>query len=151
MGRVLHTADVPPTPLHRDGALIATAPALLAAATVVFAFPLPLLEPLLTAYADTLPGSAAYHLALWHGLEPALALSAAVFAIAALLIWRRQRVARIQAAMPPTLNAARGYLGIVSVVDRIAAWITTAFQARLPGYVAIFWRSSSAATAARRS
>ncbi|MCD2441359.1 Na+/H+ antiporter subunit A [Agromyces sp. SYSU K20354] len=137
-GAFFTRADVPATPLHREGALIATAPALLAAASVVFAFTVPLIEPLLAAYADTLPGADEYHLALWHGLEPALALSAAVFAIAALLIWGRQRVARMQAAMPPTIDAARGYLSIVSVVDRIAAWVTTAFQVRgLTGYLAI--------------
>ncbi|GAA1758217.1 Na+/H+ antiporter subunit A [Agromyces humatus] len=137
-GAFFTRADVPATPLHREGALIATAPALLAAASVVFAFTVPYIEPLLAAYADTLPGAREYHLALWHGLEPALALSAAVFAIAALLIWGRERVARMQAAMPPTLDAARGYLGIVSVVDRIAAWVTTAFQVRgLTGYLAI--------------
>ncbi|GAA1796862.1 Na+/H+ antiporter subunit A [Agromyces neolithicus] len=137
-GAFFTRADVAPTPLHREGALIATAPALLSAASVVFAFTVPFIEPLLAAYADSLPGSEQYHLALWHGLEPALALSAAVFAIAAVLVWGRQRVARMQAAMPPTLDAARGYLGIVSVVDRIAAWVTTAFQVRgLTGYLAI--------------
>ena len=137
-GAFFTRADVPPTPLHREGALISTAPALLSAASVVFAFTVPLIEPLLAAYADTLPGSQEYHLALWHGLEPALALSAAVFALAALLIWGRRRVARMQAAMPPTLDAARGYLGIVSVVDRVAAALTTAIQHRgLPGYLAI--------------
>ena len=137
-GAFFTRADVPPTPLHREGALISTAPALLSAASVVFAFTLPLIEPLLAAYADTLPGSQEYHLALWHGLEPALALSAAVFALAALLVWGRRVVARMQAAIPPTLDAARGYLGIVSVVDRLAAALTTAIQYRgLPGYVAI--------------
>ncbi|MFF2275827.1 Na+/H+ antiporter subunit A [Agromyces sp. NPDC058126] len=137
-GAFFTKAEVAPTPLHREGAAIGIAPALLAGASVVFAFAVPLIEPLLAAYADELPGGHEYHLALWHGLEPALALSAAVFALAALLVWGRQRVARMQAAVPPALDSARGYLGIVSFVDRLAARVTTAFQVRgLAGYLAI--------------
>ncbi|MBT2517775.1 Na+/H+ antiporter subunit A [Streptomyces sp. ISL-90] len=131
-------ADVAPTLLHDEGRAIGVAPGILAAASLVFALALPLVEPLLTAYADELPGPQEYHLALWHGLEPALAVSAAVFAFAALLVWRRRRVARLQASITPVLDSARGYLGIVSVVDRLAAAITTAIQHRgLPGYLAI--------------
>ena len=38
---------------------------------------------------------------------------------------------------PPMVDSARGYLGIVSVVDRLAAAVTTAIQHRgLPGYLA---------------
>ena len=38
----------------------------------------------------------------------------------------------------PVVDSARGYLGIVSVVDRLAAAVTTAIQHRgLPGYLAI--------------
>ncbi len=40
--------------------------------------------------------------------------------------------------MAPIFDSARGYLGIVSVVDRVAAAITSAIQHRgLPGYLAI--------------
>ncbi|UOQ87944.1 Na+/H+ antiporter subunit A [Agromyces endophyticus] len=130
--------DVAPTPLHSESPAIAIAPAILAAASLVSAFTIAFIEPLLAAYADTLPGAHDYHLALWHGLEPALWLSAGVFAIGALLVWGRQRVARMQASLPPAIDSARGYLRIVSVVDRGAAWITTAFQVRgLAGYLAI--------------
>lgn len=129
---------VDPTPLHAESPAIAIAPGILAAASVVAAFAIPFIEPLLSAYADDLPGPHEYHLALWHGLEPALAISAGVFALGALLVWRRQRVARLQAALSPMVDSARGYLGIVSVVDRVAASITTAIQKRgLPGYLAI--------------
>ena len=103
-----------------------------------FAFAIAFIEPLLAAYADELPGPEEYHLALWHGLEPALWVSLAVFALGALLVWGRQRVARLQAAVSPVVDSARGYLGIVSVVDRLAAAVTTAIQHRgLPGYLAI--------------
>ena len=131
-------AGIEATPLHAQSRAIGATPGILAAASLVFAFAVPLIEPLLAAYADELPGPRDYHLALWHGLEPALAISAAVFASGALLVWGRQRVARLQAAVTPVVDSARGYLGIVSVVDRLAAAVTTAIQHRgLPGYLAI--------------
>lgn len=127
-----------PTPLHAQSRLIGATPMLLAAASVVFAVAAPLLEPLLAGYADQLPGAHDVHLALWHGLEPALAVSAGVFALGALLVWGRVPVARLQAAVSPVVDSARGYLGVVSVVDRLAAAVTTAIQHRgLPGYLAI--------------
>ncbi|WP_350348804.1 Na+/H+ antiporter subunit A [Agromyces sp. G08B096] len=130
--------DVAPTPLHRPSPLIGIAPGVLAVASLVAAFAIAWIEPLLAAYADQLPGGTGYHLALWHGLEPALWLSLAVFALGALLVWGRARVARMQAALPPILDSGRGYLGIVSVVDQFAAWVTTAIQHRgLPGYLAL--------------
>jgi multicomponent Na+:H+ antiporter subunit A len=140
-GAFFTRADVAPTPVytaHAARPAIALAPGLLAAASLVFAVAIGFIEPLLAAYADELPGSEAYHLALWHGLEPALGISLLVFALGALLVWRRRRVARLQAAVAPMIDSARGYLGIVSIVDRVAAAITTAIQQRgLPGYLAI--------------
>lgn len=137
-GAFFTRADIEPTPLHATSRAMGATPGVLAAASLVFAFAVPIVEPLLAAYADELPGPHEYHLALWHGLEPALAVSAAVFAFGALLVWGRRRVARLQASITPVLDSARGYLGIVSVVDRLAAAITTAIQHRgLPGYLAI--------------
>ncbi|SFR82976.1 multisubunit sodium/proton antiporter, MrpA subunit /multisubunit sodium/proton antiporter, MrpB subunit [Agromyces sp. CF514] len=130
--------DVAPTPLHATGAAIAVAPGVLAAASLVAAFAIGFVEPLLTAYADDLPGEHAYHLALWHGLEPALFISLGVFAVGGLMVWARREVARLQAAVVPMVDSSRGYLGIVSAVDRTAAAITTAIQSRgLPGYLTI--------------
>ncbi|AWB96416.1 Na+/H+ antiporter subunit A [Agromyces badenianii] len=137
-GAFFSKRDVAATPLHAGNPAIATAPGLLAATSLAAAFAVPFIEPLLAGYADELPGGHEYHLALWHGFEPALAISAVVFAIGALLVWGRQRVARLQASVAPLLDSARGYLGIVSIVDRVAASITTAVQSRgLPGYLAI--------------
>ncbi|HET6673600.1 MAG TPA: Na+/H+ antiporter subunit A [Agromyces sp.] len=137
-GAFFTRSDIAPTPLQAQGRAMSVTPGILATASLVFAFALPLIEPLLTAYADELPGSREYHLALWHGLEPALAISAAVFALGALLVWVRRAVARLQASVSPVFDSARGYLGIVSIVDRTAAAVTTAIQHRgLPGYLAI--------------
>ncbi|MGX5695700.1 Na+/H+ antiporter subunit A [Agromyces soli] len=128
--------DASPTPLHREAAMIAAAPVTLALASVVAAFTIGFIEPLYAAYADTLPGDDADHLALWHGFEVALWLSLAVYALGALLVWGRARVARMQAALPPLIDSGRGYLGVVAAVDRFAASVTTAIQHRgLPGYL----------------
>ncbi|GAA2444245.1 Na+/H+ antiporter subunit A [Agromyces soli] len=125
-----------PTPLHREPAMVAASPAVLAAASLVAAFTIPFIEPLYTSYADELPGPEEYHLALWHGLEPALWLSLAVFALGALLVWGRAKVARMQASLPPLIDSGRGYLGVVSAIDRFAAAVTTAIQYRgLAGYL----------------
>lgn len=130
--------ELEPTPLHREGPAIAIAPAVLAVATVVLPFVISWVEPLFNGYANTLPGGHEYHLAIWHGFEPALALSAAVFVVATLLVWGRRRVSRMQASLPPVIDSARGYLGIVSVVDRMAAGLTNFIAHRgLPGYIGV--------------
>ncbi|MRG59404.1 Na+/H+ antiporter subunit A [Agromyces sp. CFH 90414] len=137
-GAFFTRADAAPATLHRMSPWSGLAPGLLAVAGLVGAFAIAGIEPLLAAYADEFPGSHDYHLALWHGFEPALWLSLAVFALGALLVWGRARVARMQASLPPLVDSSRGYLGIVSVVDRFAAAVTTAIQQRgLPGYVAL--------------
>lgn len=130
--------DTETTTLQRPGAAIAVAPGILAVASLAAAFTLPFIEPLLAAYADELPGPKGAHLALWHGLVPALAISVLVFALGALLVWRRGRVARAQAAMPHTFDSGRAYLAIIGGLDRLAARLTTFIQARgVPGYVAV--------------
>jgi len=129
---------VEPTPLHRESPLITVAPAVLAIASLAAAFGVAVIEPLLAGYADELPGPLDYHLALWHGFETALAISVAVYLLGGLLVWGRARVARMQAAVPQLVDSGRGYLRVVSAVDRFAAALTTAIQKRgLPGYVAV--------------
>src|SRR3712207_4112674 len=63
---------------HPPEPLFLAAPAVLALAGLVLGPASPLLDPLVVAYAETLPLLApeAEHLALWHGWQPALALSA---------------------------------------------------------------------------
>ncbi|MFE5670834.1 Na+/H+ antiporter subunit A [Agromyces sp. NPDC056523] len=130
--------EVAPVELHREPAMMSFPTGLLAITSLVTAFALPLVEPLLAAYASELPGPDEYHLALWHGLEPALAISALVFGAGALLVWGRATVARLQAAVPDTIESARGYVHVVSAVDRAAARVTTLIQSGgLPGYLAI--------------
>ncbi|WP_204396824.1 Na+/H+ antiporter subunit A [Agromyces aurantiacus] len=130
--------EVAPVELHREPALMSLAPGVLAAASLVTAVAAPVIEPLLATYAAALPGSDAYHLGLWHGLEPALAVSALVFGVGILLVWARAGVARLQAAVPDLVESARGYVHVVSAVDRGAARVTSVIQSGgLPGYLAV--------------
>ncbi|WP_353826503.1 Na+/H+ antiporter subunit A [Agromyces sp. SYSU T0242] len=127
-----------PTPLHREPALMVAVPAILATTSLVAAFATALIEPLLDAYAARLPGPAEYHLALWHGFEPELAISAAIIGLGVVLAWQRDAVARAQARVPATLDAERGYLGTIGVIDRSAAALTARIQSGgLPGYLAV--------------
>ncbi|UOE42960.1 Na+/H+ antiporter subunit A [Agromyces larvae] len=130
--------NIAPTELHKPAAMAGASPLLLAVASLGFAFAIGWLEPLLAGYADALAGPHDLHLALWHGFEPALFISLGVYLLGALLVWGRARVARMQAALPPMIDSGRGYLHVVSVVDRVAAAVTTAIQHRgLPGYLAV--------------
>jgi multicomponent Na+:H+ antiporter subunit A len=72
MGAFGRKPGVPEPPLHEESPLIAVAPGLLAVASVATALAIALVEPLIAAASVSLPGPDDYHLALWHGFEPAL-------------------------------------------------------------------------------
>jgi NADH:ubiquinone oxidoreductase subunit 5 (subunit L)/multisubunit Na+/H+ antiporter MnhA subunit len=61
--------------MHAPERLLLTPPVLLATAGLVAGLAAGRLDHALRPYADTLPGEQEYHLALWHGLNPALGLS----------------------------------------------------------------------------
>ncbi|TFB66058.1 Na+/H+ antiporter subunit A [Cryobacterium sp. Hz7] len=112
------------------------APGLLAVATLLLGPLVFLLDPVLVSYADTVPGGGDYRLALWHGFEPALALSAVVLLLGAVLFWKRPGVARLQGTVPAYIDAGQGYGSTVRGIDRAAARITHfAQQGGLPQYL----------------
>ena len=109
--------------------------ALLAAAGLAAGLFASTLDGLLAAYADTYPDTGGYHLALWHGLTPALALSAlvlaggaAVFAVTARTgWWRRLRL---------PVDGAAGYDRAIGGLGRLAVEVTGATQrGSLPIYL----------------
>ena len=65
-----------------------------------------------------------FHLALWHGFTPALALTAATFAAGVLMVMGRRRVAGFQERIRPVLDAEKGYRQAVNALDSAAVWIT---------------------------
>jgi multicomponent Na+:H+ antiporter subunit A len=124
-------------------------PAILALTSLGLGIASPLLDPLFGLYADTVPplsGEAsavsaeapdAAHLALWHGLEPALGISAVTLVLGLALFAARTRVSAIQGRVPSLIDSARGYSRIVHLVDRGAVRLTRVTQTgSLPIYVA---------------
>lgn len=124
-------------------------PAVLALTSIGLGIASPLLDPLFGMYADTVPplsGEAlavstktpdAAHLALWHGLEPALGISAITLVLGLALFAARTRVSAIQGLVPSWIDSARGYSRIVHLVDRGAVRLTRVTQTgSLPIYVA---------------
>jgi multicomponent Na+:H+ antiporter subunit A len=112
-------------------------PALLAASGIVLGLAAPFVDTMLAGYSNTIPaeGDHAYHLALWHGLEPALAISAATLvAGAAVFAWRGRAVSKSS----PTSRAADTYSNILRVIDRTAARTTSTTQrGSLPFYLGV--------------
>ncbi|MWV58442.1 Na+/H+ antiporter subunit A [Rathayibacter sp. VKM Ac-2754] len=144
------------THLHAEPWTFTAAPVVLAAATVVGGVAASVLDPLVAVYADTLPLAAAdadaalaaealaehgtYHLALWHGLEPALGLSAVVIAIGLLLFAKRVTVARVQSLLPNRIDSAEGYWATVRWLDRVASTVTEFVQrGSLPRYLTVIF------------
>ena len=131
----------PDTVLHASPWDTLLAPAVLTVATVGLGLFASALDPLLAPYADTVPGVGTlteppYHLALWHGFEPALFLSLAVILLGSLMFVGRRRVARMQAKVPDYVDAGRGYGRAIRGVDRISARITHfAQRGGLPQYL----------------
>ncbi|CAD6007269.1 Na+/H+ antiporter subunit A [Agreia sp. COWG] len=133
-------------------------PAVLALTGLALGIASPLLDPLFARYADTVSplsrealaasteaaGSAsaielpdAAHLALWHGIEPALGISAVTLVLGLALFAARTRVSAIQGRVPSWIDSARGYSRIVHGVDRGAVRLTRLTQTgSLPIYVA---------------
>lgn len=116
------------------------APVLLSGLTIVGGIAAPLLDAAFAGYADTMPeveGAAAspYHLALWHGLEPALFLSVGSIVAGLAVFWFFGRRGGTQHRWLP-FTAVDAYNGTVRTIVRAAVW-TTSFTQRgsLPVYV----------------
>jgi multicomponent Na+:H+ antiporter subunit A len=113
------------------------APVLLSGLTVVAGFAAPQLDVAFAGYADEAPMGASEHpahLALWHGLEPALWISLATIAVGALVFWLTARAGWSRRMLPFT--AADVYNGTLRVIARMSV-VTTSFTQRgsLPVYV----------------
>ena len=131
-GQKLPTTPWPDPPLG-----FLAAPVMLSGLTIVAGIASPLLDVALSGYADTMPEAAdgyPYHLALWHGLEPALFLSLGSIAAGAALFWLVQRTKWHSRVLPFT--AADGYNAVLRGIAKVAVWTTTFTQrGSLPVYV----------------
>ncbi|GAA3859832.1 Na+/H+ antiporter subunit A [Leifsonia kafniensis] len=124
------------TVLHASRWDIQLAPGILAAATLLLGLLAGQVDRFLAPYADTAPGDGHYHLALWHGFEPALGVTALVLLAGAVLFWFRKRVSVLQDAVPPYIDAGHGYGVLMRSIDRASARVTHFVQrGGLPQYL----------------
>ncbi len=114
-------------------------PALLALAGLALGIIAPLVDGWLVGYADSFPESGeSYHLALWHGFEPALAISTVTIALGVVLFVARNPVGAVQARLGTGLSAANAYGASMRFIDRTAARTTSLTQrGSLPFYLGV--------------
>ncbi|MCH1864950.1 Na+/H+ antiporter subunit A [Nocardioides sp. CFH 31398] len=116
----------------------AAAPVLLAALSLVLGFAGYPLTDAFGLYAGTLPGPTEEYLALWHGLELPLLLSALTLAGGAALFVARSAVCRAGGLVSDHLSAEAAYRGAMRLLDRAAIETTGAFQrGSVSGYLAV--------------
>jgi multicomponent Na+:H+ antiporter subunit A len=113
---------------------------LLAVAGLVAGVAATWLDPWLAPYADTVPAAtpSPYRLSLWHGVEPALLLSALAILGGAVLYLARAPVERVQARVPDLVDADRGYRRLMQGLEIFAVRLTGRTQVgSLPVYLAV--------------
>ncbi|SBN61964.1 multicomponent Na+:H+ antiporter subunit A [Curtobacterium sp. 9128] len=94
------------------------------------------LEP--AAAAASMSGEAVPHLALWHGLEPALGISAITLLGGLALFAARTRVESLQHRLAGFPSAANTYRHLMRGLDRAATGVTAALQrGSLPYYLTV--------------
>ncbi|WP_120520621.1 Na+/H+ antiporter subunit A [Arthrobacter celericrescens] len=70
------------------------------------------------------PDAGAGHLALWHGLTPALGLTAVTFAAGLAMFYWRNAVSRAQSRVPDWVDGDRAYQRTIGALDDVAVWVT---------------------------
>ncbi|WP_083884338.1 Na+/H+ antiporter subunit A [Nocardia higoensis] len=125
-GAFADKADVPEVDWHRPGRLMVTPPALLAVASLAAGLAAPWMDELLTPYARTLPGELRDHLALWHGLTLALALTVVIVAGGVALFLVRGRIVDPKHHMLG--NADRAYDATLRGMTTLSLRMTGAVQ-----------------------
>lgn len=120
------------------------APVALAALTLACGLAAPIMDAVIAPYADTAPVSSPtvaapdhiYHLALWHGLEPALFVSIGALAVGALIFWLSRVTGWDAKPRMLAFTANDAYNGVLRGISRLSV-LTTTFTQRgsLPVYV----------------
>ncbi|WP_442544499.1 Na+/H+ antiporter subunit A [Arthrobacter sp. KN11-1C] len=112
------------------------APAILSFLTIVYGlWPDPVdgwIQPYAALFAEPAAGTnavgtsvaSASHLALWHGLTPALGLTALTFAAGVVMFYARNLVSRAQSRVPDWVDGDRAYQRTIGALDDVAVWVT---------------------------
>jgi len=126
--------------VHGETVGFVAAPVLLGVSGLVLGLIAPIVDGTLIGYAKEFPvGEDPYHLALWHGLEPALFISLGAIALGALLFAWRGR-AMEQADHKPLFSARDAYWSSMRFIDRTAARTTSLTQrGSLPFYLGVIF------------
>jgi multicomponent Na+:H+ antiporter subunit A len=114
------------------------APGILALSGLVLGIFANVVDPSVSLYSKQFPagGGEDYHLALWHGLEPALAISAVTFGLGVVLFLARGR--RIIVGPGSKYSATDAYGAVMGSIDRTAARTTGLTQrGSLPFYLGV--------------
>ncbi|MEO3758749.1 Na+/H+ antiporter subunit A [Mycobacterium sp. B14F4] len=114
--------------MHRPALTFLVAPAVLAAAGLVFGLWPTGLGDVLEDYSDTVPGGNDYYLALWHGLGLPLLLSVLVLVAGTAAFVYRGRLKRLRTVREPLGNADRIYDGVVQRLDLWSVELTAITQ-----------------------
>ena len=110
-------------------------PLVLAATTLIAGLVAPVLGGIIEPYA-ALAGDGDYHLALWHGLEPALGLSALAIGLGVVVFWLSVRTGWDRKRRLIPVQATDVYYLVTRAVDRLAVFVTGRTQTgSLPIYV----------------
>jgi len=138
-GAFARKADVETVrPVHESIDFL-VAPALTALAGVTLGLLASQVDGWLVGYSEQFPGES-YHLALWHGLEPALGLTALSLLLGAALFWQRERFAVLQGRLGSGISAADAYWASMRFIDRTAARTTSLTQrGSLPFYLTVIF------------
>ncbi|WP_306367281.1 Na+/H+ antiporter subunit A [Nocardiopsis sp. CC223A] len=137
-GAFFDKADVAPTPVHGPGPLF-LAPAALMAGLSLIGGPLShRIDPLLALYADSVPlapGAYETHLALWHGFELPLLLSAACV-VGGLLLFRVRSAVVWIGTRTSVVDPDRVYRRMLAGLENLALQVTGSTQrGSLPVYL----------------
>jgi multicomponent Na+:H+ antiporter subunit A len=114
--------------MHRPATMFLIPPAILAFAGLVFGVWPAGLDGVLEDYADTVPGNADYHLALWHGFGTPLLLSVLVLGVGTAAYFGRARLRRLRTVREPLGNADRFYDAALRALDLVAVRLTAFIQ-----------------------
>ncbi|MBP2268771.1 multicomponent Na+:H+ antiporter subunit A [Pseudarthrobacter sp. PvP004] len=119
---------VEPTPFKPIKPAFLAAPAILSLLTIAYGvWPAPVdtwIQPYAALFADGPDAVDAGHLALWHGITPALGLTAITFAAGAAMFYGRNLVSRAQSLVPDWVDGDRAYQHTIGALDDIAVWVT---------------------------
>lgn len=108
------------------------APAILSVLTLVYGvWPIPAdgwIQPYAALFAEGddagVSVAEAGHLALWHGLTPALGLTVLTFVLGGAMFFGRRWVSRLQERVPGWVDGDRAYQLTIGALDDVAVWVT---------------------------